>query len=406
MGCVLILSACQPKGHETQTALPSIFPDAARALGPFSIHLEKSRESSALSEARVKVEQVADQRRVTLQIRMMHIQEQVTLSFLHQSQPSERIKASQGDGGDQGFEDLSKGNSIHERVAGREAAQSVQEDSSQDPHGLWDEGTPGASRCMPPPASVTDSTARQTGHRTLPLHDAAALFHIPLPRSIREATSLQVAGAGERWSIQNDALVWKPGQDHSSRIDLSWTRDKAPETRYPLRTAVYPKNLKARRVDKDGEESIAVNWVDGFASIDEDDVRPGSWLELQYDLPEMEKSFELPQIPAFGNMNILSLQPDCPREAFLLEGNHLSWNCPAVTGPLWAVSYSYRQVSEGWDFKDWPELARQAPSSVAAFADAGEKLDVEFQDQGRVVPKIPPEASRICLRASWGSKLH
>jgi hypothetical protein len=405
MGWVLVLSACQPQRNETQTALPSIFPDAARALGPFSIHLEKSRESSVLSEARVKVEQAAEHKQVTLQIRMMQIQEQVTLSFLHQGQDSERIKASQGAGGDQGFENLAEGTSIQERVAGQDAAQSVQEDSPYEPEGVWDEGTQGASRCLPRSASGTDATTTQSGHRAPSLHDAATLFHIPLPRSIREASSIQVTGAGERWRIQDEALVWDPKKDSSTRIALSWTRDKAPETRYPLQAAADPQNLRARRIDKDGEESIPVSWDDGFVLIDEDDVRPGSWLELQYDLPDREKSFVLPQMPAFGNMNILSLHPDCPRESFLLERNDLSWNCPPVSGPLWAVSYSYRQTNDLWEFKDWPELARQAPSSVTAFADAGEQLDVEIQEQGRVIPKIPPEASRVCLRASWSSNL-
>lgn len=402
---VFITAACQKPGSDSHAGLPKIFPDAARALGPFSIHLEKTRESSVLSTARVKVEQGSFDRHVTLQIKMLHIQEQVTLSFLHQSQPLKRINASQGSEGDQGFEILSQGTRIHERGVGSEAAQSVQEDSFNDPDGLMSEGTSSASRCMPPSALVSNSAAPQPEHRTLPLHDAAARFHLPLPRSIREASSLQVSGAGDTWSIINDALVWNPAKIKSTQIVLSWMRDKALETRYPLQSSEYPKNLKARRIENDTEDSIAVQWSDGFVTIQESDVKPGAWLELQYDVPISENSFQLPQIPAFGNTNILSFQQSCPRESFLLEKNYLSWDCPQESGPLWAVSYSYRQPTDAWDFKDWPELAQKAPVSVAAFADAGEILDVEIESLGRVVPKIPPEASRICLRATWTSDL-
>jgi hypothetical protein len=402
---LFLVAACQKPGNGSDSGLPKIFPDAARALGPFSIHLEKSRESSVLSAARVKVEQGSLDRHVTLQIKMLHIQEQVTLSFLHQSQPLKRINSSQGAEGDQGFEILSQGKRIHERGVGSEAAKSVQEDSFNDPDGSMSEGTSGASRCMPPTAFVSNSAAPQPERRTLPLHDAAALFHLPLPRSIREASSLQVTGAGDAWSIINDALVWNPARIKSTQIVLSWMRDNALETRYPLQSSEYPKNLKARRIEKDAEESIAVQWSDGFVTIQETDVKPGAWLELQYDVPISENSFQLPQIPAFGNTNILSFQQSCPRESFLLERNYLSWDCPQESGSLWAVSYSYRQPSDAWDFKDWPELSQKAPVSVAAFADAGEILDVEIESLGRVVPKIPPEASRICLRATWTSDL-
>jgi hypothetical protein len=361
---IIALTACHSSRKDAQNPLPVIFPDAAKALGPFVIQLEKSRDSSVLSAARVKVEQDADQRHVTVQIKMLHSQEQVTVSFVNQN-PT--------------------------------AQDSFVEGEAQD-----NEGSLGPDRCL---SSNAMNSALRTERRTLPLQDAAALFHIPLPRSIHEASSLQVSGVGDAWSINDNDLVWNPKKATSTRIALSWTRDQTPEIRYPLQTRTPPQDLKARRIDPNSETNIDVEWADGFVTVEAADVKAGSWLELQYDIPASETSFLVPQTPAFGNMNILSFQESCPRESFLLERDDLSWDCPPSHGALWAASYSYRQPNDAWDFNDWPELAKQTPSSVLAFADAGEKLDVEVEAKGRLIPKIPPEASRVCLRATWSSDL-
>ncbi len=314
-----------------------------------------------LSEARVKVEQEADHKQVTLQIKMLHIQENVTVSFQRQF--------------------LDQGNM-------RKAPEIERDDP----------------RCMPSQVFALDAGSTQPRRRHLPLDDEAALSHIPLPRSVRDASALEVMGAGDAWDIVDDTLVWNPENNQTSEIALSWSRDKAPELRYPLQARTKPRNLKARRIDDKSEESISVVWTDGFVIVPAADVKPGSWLELRYDVADSEPSFLLPQQPAFGNTNILSFQDNCPREAFLLERSELGWDCPKATGSLWAVSYSYRQPNDAWDFHDWPELSHEPPDSVSAFADAGEKLDVSREAQGRIVPKVPPEASRVCLRAIWSSE--
>ncbi len=356
----LLLSACHFPRKVSGPTLPKIFPDAARALGPFTLELEKSRESSVLSEARVKVEQDDDHKHVTLQIKMLHIQENVRVSF-------QRLSGEQGNT--------------------REASGSERDDL----------------RCLPSQALALDAGHTQTRRRHLLLDDESALSHIPLPRSIRDASTLEVRGAGEAWDIVDDTLIWNPENNPSSEIALSWARDKAPELRYPLQARTKPQNLRARRIDDDSEESISVEWLDGFVIVPAADVKPGSWLELRYDVADSEPSFLLPQQPAFGNTNILSFQDNCPREAFLLERSELGWDCPKATGSLWAVSYSYRQPNDAWDFHDWPELSHEPPGSVSAFADAGEKLDVSVEAQGHMIPKVPPEASRVCLRAIWSS---
>ncbi|HET9239685.1 MAG TPA: hypothetical protein VFO10_20665 [Oligoflexus sp.] len=346
-------SACRAPIKDARSQLPVIFPDAARALGPFSIHLEKSRESSALSSARVKVEQTESGKHITVQIKMIHIQEQVALSFVPQSEPSN--------------------------------------------------GSLSASQCTTSPSMLADAVALPSGHRAPPLQKAAALFHLPLPRSIREASSLQVTGAGDTWSVFDDALVWNPKKDRSSEIALSWIRQDIPETRYPLRVKERPRHLQARVIQDNEGEGLSVDWVDGFVTLDASDVKEGAWLELQYDIEDRSSSLLLPQIPAFGNMNILSFQTSCPRDAFLLERDELSWNCPMEKGPLWAVSYSFRQPQDAWDFHDWPELSSEAPALFNAMDDEGEKIEVVVEPEGRVLPKSPPDAARICLKASWFS---
>lgn len=352
-----LATACRAPHKETRSQLPVIFPDAARALGSFSIHLEKSRESSALSAARVKVEQGDTGKHVTVQIKMIRIQEQVTLSFLQQTQADSPLT----------------------------------------------ESTVSASRCTAPTSWLDESMAAPSAHRAPPLQDAAALFHLPLPRSIREASSLKVTGAGDTWSIFNDALVWNPKKDKTSEIALGWIRQDIPETRYPLQVKDEPRNLKARVIEDNEGTGISVDWADGFVTVDASDVKAGAWLELQYDIEDTATSLLLPQIPAFGNMNILSFQSSCPREAFLLERHDLSWNCPLEKGALWAVSYSFRQPQDAWDFHDWPELARQAPALFKALDDDGEKIEVVVEPEGRVLPKSPPDSARICLQASWFS---
>lgn len=396
-------TACRAPAKETRSQLPVIFPDAARALGPFAIHLEKSRESNTLSAARVKVEQGETGKHITVQIKMIRIQEHVTLSFLHQSQPLQRMKATQGTDGDQGIEHLSQGNRSSKQAEDRETAQSVQEDSFHDPNGSLTEGTLSASRCTSSTSWLADSVALPSEHRAPPLQDAAALFHLPLPRSVREATSLQVTGAGDTWSIFNDALVWHPKKVKSSEIALSWERQDIPETRYPLQVKTRPRNLKARVIQDSEGTVINVDWHDGSVAVDAADVKAGAWLELQYDIEDTSTSLLLPQIPAFATMNILSFQNNCPREAFLLERDSLSWNCLLEKGALWAVSYSFRQPQDAWDFHDWPELSREAPASFKAVDDDGETIDVVMDREGRVLPKSPPDAAHICLQASWFS---
>lgn len=347
----LMVNACHAPGKDPRSQLPVIFPDAARALGDFSIHLEKSRESSALTSARVKVEQTETTKHVTVQIKMFHIQEQVALSFLDRKQAVN--------------------------------------------------GSLSESRCSTSSAMLADAVPLPSGHRPPPLQDAAALFHLPLPRSIREASSLQVSGAGDTWSIFDDALVWNPKRGGSSEIALSWIRQDIPETRYPLRVKDKPRHLKARVIQDNESTGLSVTWADGFVTVDASDVKAGAWLELRYDIEDTAASLVLPQIPAFDNMNILSFQSNCPREAFLLERDELSWNCTLEKGPLWAASYSFRQPQDAWDFHDWPELAREAPESFRALDDEGEKIEVVMEPEGRVLPKIPSDATRICLKASW-----
>jgi hypothetical protein len=148
---------------------------------------------------------------------------------------------------------------------------------------------------------------------------------------------------------------------------------------------------------------IPVDWADGFVTVDSSDVKAGAWLELQYDIEDTATSLLLPQIPAFANMNILPFQSSCPRDAFLLEGDDLSWNCPLEQGALWAVSYSFRQPQDAWVFHDWPELSREAPALFKALDDDGEKIEVVMEAEGRVLPKSPPNSARICLQASWFS---
>ncbi|WP_218110060.1 hypothetical protein [Oligoflexus tunisiensis] len=345
---------CHPQRTDAPGDLPAIFPHAARALGPFSIHLETSRDTNVLSEARMKVEQSSAGKHVTVQLKMIPSREQVTLSFVHQSQ------AQTGKTADQPF----------------------------DP-----------SRCMP---LATDSMLSLPEQQTAPLQDTAALLHIPLPRSIRDAKDIQVSGVGHTWAIAQDALVWHSSHE-TQHIALSWTRENVPQIRYPLKSAQPPQNLRARRVEQGQEVNIPVQWQDGFVWIQSEDVRPGAWLELRYDLPGQDATFTLPQMPVFGNMNLLALQVNCPRESFLLERSELSWSCPPAQGSLWATSYSYNHVNGAWNFADWPELEHQAPASVAAYWDAGEKLEVESHGRSHVLPNIPAEASRLCLHATWSS---
>jgi len=96
------------------------------------------------------------------------------------------------------------------------------------------------------------------------------------------------------------------------------------------------------------------------------------------------------------------LQPNCTHE-FMLEKNHLSWSCSPQDGPLWAASYQFHQRIGAMDFQDWPELAAHAPDVVSALWDAGEKLEVATYGHTHVLPQIPEEAARICMRATWRS---
>jgi hypothetical protein len=183
---------CQPLGTDTPRPLPAIFPDAARALGPFTIHLEKSRNTNVLSEARIKVEQGSGRKHVTLQLKMMESQEQVTLRFVPQ-----------------GSESLDQNGS-----------------------------------CA---SFVMDPLPTQNEYQEPARQDTGALLQIPLPRSVRNATDVQVTGLGSTWALAQDSLVWSSHHE-AQTIALSWTHEQVPQVRYPLQTAEAPQNLQARRV--------------------------------------------------------------------------------------------------------------------------------------------------------------
>ncbi|MDQ3230234.1 MAG: hypothetical protein M3Q07_00300, partial [Pseudobdellovibrionaceae bacterium] len=341
LGTLVCTLGCQPHKKNMPPDLSSQFPDMKRALGHFSIQLEKSHEAHVLSQARMKLEQGPTHKHVTLQFKMIHIQEQVTLSFLHQSQPSPKIE------------------------------------TSQDAEGDDRESKLGASRCMPSTALITDSVAPQLERRAPPL-DHAALFRMPLPRSIQHASDVNVTGVGDAWNITQSSMLWQPNHEGSPSITLNWTRDHAPEVRYPLASELAPLHLQARRIDAAGEHSIPITWHDGFIWLEEqqEEGKAEAWLELQYDVPGTEPAFVLPQLPAFDTLKTLVMLPNCDRDQFVLEKNHLVWTCPQQEGPVWAASYSFHHTTGHMSRDDWPELAPHIPNAVIAFGDAGETLDV------------------------------
>jgi hypothetical protein len=402
LGILVTSLACHPQKTSVPDDLVSLFPDAAKAFGPFSISLEKSRARHVLSEARIKLHEADGHQIVTLQLKMVHSEEQVSLSFL----PRKSLMRSQGAKdarGEPDLEILSESTRLRARMIGRGTVQSARDDSVNDPDGSISEDSGRASSCRQPSAWERDSAASQSEHPTPSLHDAAELFHLPLPISIREASALTVQGAGPGWSLIDGALVWPSKSEAAAGIDLSWTRNRVAELRFPWLTEAQTQNYKARRIDQDGTQAIFVSWRDGFVWIAEQDFQADSWLELQYEVPGHRSEFLLPQMPLFASMKTLVLQPNCLREQFMLENNHLSWSCSPEDGPLWAASYQFRQLPGAIDFQDWPELAAHSPYSVSAFWDSGEELTVATYGQSHVLPQIPAEAARICLRATWHS---
>lgn len=345
---VLLLGSggCQRKQERDLAAL---FPDAAHALGAFSMQMETSRPARILSEAKIAVQQERDKKQITLLMKMNLIQEQVTLNFLRQSQPSKGQAR-----GDRGF---SQGNRIREEIASRQARSSVQDDS----------------RCAAPSAYESELPTWSEGNRTTTLPHAAALLsqyqlaQLILPSSIQEAADFNVE------------------VDTGSAIRLQWTREAVREMRYPLAGLGQPQNLRARRITGDIEEDIPVTWDHGFALIHEADVRAGSWLQLRYEIPGREDDLELPHEPLPDGLKTLALIPGCLRSDFILEKNHLTWTCPQQEGPVWAAAYHFYQPTQDTDVSDWPEIADIPP-------DKQEKLT---NDDGQM----------ICQRTSWSSLL-
>ncbi len=412
---MVLSSACSPRpSYPEQQGLAGLFPDAEHLFGSFDIQLEKSRETNQVSEARISVEHRPEQQIVTLLFPTIALNEQVTLSFLHQSHALQKVKSPQGALGDQGFETFSQGNRIHDWVLSKQTNAAEQEDSLQDSKEILSEGTSGAARCMPSHAVASDLPALGLADPAPAHQDASALFkqlgyrRLPLPLSIKEASQVQVLDAkgsplpNASWALDDGYLILRADQQDFDALHVTWVTAPLVETRYVLATPAEPLHLSASRIEGDQETDIPVRWRQGSVFFLSSDLKPNSWVRLRFAIkPLANDSFVLPFEALAEQVKLRPLTPDCALPHFVLENGHIQWDCRVQDSLLFAASYPYRVQTGAMDFSDWPELARKLPNHEEAYWDSGENLSVETRGSQRLLSPTPSDASRVCLRLTW-----
>ncbi len=264
--------------------------------------------------------------------------DQVSLSFLPQRQPLQRVDASQGALGDQGFEIFSQGNSIRALFQGAEE-RSVQEGFSSRERVEWlaidsdRSHLNQASRSLRWRSGDADAVVFFYQERPCTLSNEHTLLPLRGGRIVRsslevyEGKRLLIPGA--EWQLCKQGLEFL----HALSLDQVVVRFQEihdPALDLALDLGEPPISLKAERIEADQRKvPLHIEWKRGKLSLSRDAYRTGARIRVTYE-ESVLSNHEL-RLPHEFEAESLVIYPEepCHREEFLLEQRYVSARCLA-----------------------------------------------------------------------------
>ncbi len=321
-----------------------------RRIGSFlknSIVFEKTMQVQELQVVTMIWNPLSAER--TLELTWMTTPDQVSLSFLPQRQPMQRVETSQGALGDQGFETNYQGNRIRELVQGAEG-RSAQEDSTS--LARVEVLAIDSDRPLPSLDSRREFRAENADavvflSQEPPCQAKQAMPAIPLRdfKILRGSVKVDQMGVAlpnpKAWLLCREGLELKESLRLDHTVVSFQERQDLPKV-LPLELTQPPLSVAAELYTEAGKwTAIPVTWKDGEVLLEDERIQNGSRLRIRY--REENGGPSEVRLPQQAEVRDLSLVPSdgCRREDYLIEGSFLENRCRQSSGAVVQVLYPF-----------------------------------------------------------------